>query len=52
MRQHEHVREYLDYLALRNLKIIYSIKDIYEGTVGIMNRCWAGAGRKTLCAGW
>jgi hypothetical protein len=26
------VREYLDYLARRNVKIIYSLKDIYEGT--------------------
>ena len=26
------VREYLDYLARRNVKIIYSIKDVFEGT--------------------
>lgn len=26
------VRAYLDYLARRNVKIIYSIKDVYEGT--------------------
>jgi hypothetical protein len=28
----EQVRRYLDYLASRNLKLIYSLKDIYAGT--------------------
>jgi len=32
------VREYLDELARRNLKIIYSIKDVYEGSRWTMNR--------------